>query len=132
MPESRSQQQWNRRSFLGIGAAALAAGLVPARAQARTAVAAKQPERFLSFFNTHTGERLKTAYCCGGEYQPDALKQIQLGGLLRLGRRVVHDAVGGALQFGRNANPRRFRPNANSGGYPTGCCHRLAQWVSQT
>jgi uncharacterized protein YcbK (DUF882 family) len=75
MPVSRSQQ-WNRRSFLGLGAAAIAAGIVPARAQASTAVAAKRPERFLSFFNTHTGERLKTAYCCGGEYQPEALKQI--------------------------------------------------------
>jgi uncharacterized protein YcbK (DUF882 family) len=74
MSESRSQQQWNRRSFLGLGAAALTAGLVPARASA--AARATQPERLLSFFNTHTGERLKTAYCCGGEYQTEALKQI--------------------------------------------------------
>ena len=38
--------------------------------------AVKAPERTLSFFNTHTGERLKVAYCCGGEYQPNALKLI--------------------------------------------------------
>ncbi len=76
MPETRSPQQWNRRSFLGIGAAALTAGLVPARAQASPAAPAKQPERVLSFFNTHTGERLRTAYCCGGEYQPEALQRI--------------------------------------------------------
>jgi uncharacterized protein YcbK (DUF882 family) len=34
------------------------------------------PERVLSFFNTHTGERLKTAYCGGGTYRPDALSEI--------------------------------------------------------
>jgi uncharacterized protein YcbK (DUF882 family) len=71
----------HRRAFLGIGAAATAAALVPGRAQAATrALAAANtkasPERVLSFFNTHTGERLKTTYCCGGEYQPEALKEL--------------------------------------------------------
>ena len=68
------QRELNRRRFLGIGAAATAA-LVASRAQAAAAPKAT-PERVLSFFNTHTGERLKTAYCCGGSYQPDALKSI--------------------------------------------------------
>ena len=67
----------DRRSFLGLGAAAAATALVPARALAATRVeAAKAPERVLSFFNTHTGERLKTAYCCGGVYQPESLAEI--------------------------------------------------------
>ena len=68
----------NRRRFLGFGAAAAAAALVPGRAHAAPlpAASAKAPERVLSFFNTHTGERLKTAYCCGGVYQPDALTRI--------------------------------------------------------
>jgi uncharacterized protein YcbK (DUF882 family) len=68
----------HRRAFLGIGAAAAAAALVPARAQAatRAATAAKAPERVLSFFNTHTGERLKATYCTGGAYQPDALRDL--------------------------------------------------------
>jgi uncharacterized protein YcbK (DUF882 family) len=68
----------NRRSFLGFGAAAAATALVPASAHALTtrSTAKKPYERVLSFFNTHTGERLKTAYCCNGEYQPDALAQI--------------------------------------------------------
>jgi uncharacterized protein YcbK (DUF882 family) len=71
------QDRLNRRSFLGLGAAAAATALVPGRVLAATnAPAKKAPERVLSFFNTHTGERLKTAYCCGGEYQPDALKAI--------------------------------------------------------
>lgn len=66
----------NRRSFLGLGAAATAAALVPASAGAATPAAAKAPERILSFFHTHTGERLKIAYCCGGVYQPEALSEL--------------------------------------------------------
>jgi uncharacterized protein YcbK (DUF882 family) len=78
MPElaqPNDQQRFNRRSFLGYGAAATAAALVPGRAQAATAVS-KRPERVLSFFHTHTGERLKIAYCCDGVYQPEALTQL--------------------------------------------------------
>ena len=68
----------NRRKFLGFGAAAAAAALVPARAHGAVVAdkGAKRVERVLSFFNTHTGERLRTAYCCGGEYHPEALKEI--------------------------------------------------------
>jgi uncharacterized protein YcbK (DUF882 family) len=82
-----------RRTFLGIGAAAAAsvllptrvlgegstvpAGLIPETAPPAPVPAAAKPiERTLSFFNTHTSERLSVAYCCDGEYQPDALKQI--------------------------------------------------------
>jgi uncharacterized protein YcbK (DUF882 family) len=66
----------SRRSFLGFGAAATAAALVPGRVQAAPAAAAKRRERVLSLFHTHTGERLTTAYCCDGVYQPDALTKI--------------------------------------------------------
>jgi uncharacterized protein YcbK (DUF882 family) len=65
----------HRRAFLGYGALATAAALVPVRAQAAIAPR-KRRERVLSFFNTHTGERLKTAYCCDGEYQPAELEKI--------------------------------------------------------
>ena len=66
-----------RRSFLGLGALATASALVPGRASAATATAAaRRRERVLSFFHTHTGERLKIAYCCDGEYQPEALAQL--------------------------------------------------------
>lgn len=71
---TRRPSSLHRRAFLGIGAAAAAAALVPSRAQA--AVVARKPERVLSFFHTHTGERLKTAYCCGGQYQPDRLLEV--------------------------------------------------------
>ena len=75
LAQPNDQKRFNRRSFLGYGAAATAAALVPGRAQAATAVS-KRPERVLSFFHTHTGERLKIAYCCDGVYQPEALTQL--------------------------------------------------------
>jgi uncharacterized protein YcbK (DUF882 family) len=67
------QKSLNRRSFLGYGALATAAAMVPGRAQAAVS---KRPERILSFFHTHTGERLEIAYCCDGVYQPEALAQL--------------------------------------------------------
>jgi uncharacterized protein YcbK (DUF882 family) len=81
-----------RRAFLGIGAAAAASVLLPTRVLGEGStvpggllpeapptpapVAAKPVERTLSFFNTHTSERLTVAYCCDGVYQPDALRKI--------------------------------------------------------
>ena len=71
-----NRRAFNRRSFLGYSALATAAALVPGRADAATAAAPAKRERTLSFFHTHTGERLKVAYCCNGEYQPEALAQL--------------------------------------------------------
>jgi uncharacterized protein YcbK (DUF882 family) len=81
MPERGpvSTGRWHRRSFLGFGAAAAATALVPARAFAAAppATGTSRPAvRSLSFFNTHTGERLQRDYCIGGEYEPDALSEI--------------------------------------------------------
>ena len=73
---SSNGQVINRRSFLGWGAAATAAALVPARPAAAAAAPAKRRERVLSLFHTHTGERLTTAYCCDGVYQPDQLEKV--------------------------------------------------------
>jgi uncharacterized protein YcbK (DUF882 family) len=73
----RNARKFHRRAFLGIGAAAAATAFVPSRADAATRAASpKAPERVLSFFNTHTGERLKTSYCTGGEYRSDALTDV--------------------------------------------------------
>lgn len=67
----------DRRRFLGFGAAAAAAAMSPLTAQAATPAASSKPAvRTLSLFNTHTGERLKTTYCCDGRYEPEALREI--------------------------------------------------------
>src|SRR6266540_1903799 len=67
----------SRRSFLGYGAAAAAMALVPSRALAGARPALAM-ERELSFVHTHTGERLATAYCTGGDYLAPALKDINV------------------------------------------------------
>ncbi len=72
--EAQGVSSLHRRAFLGFGAAAAAAALFPSGVKA--AGRAKAPERVLSFFHTHTGERLKVSYCCGGEYQPDGLRAV--------------------------------------------------------
>jgi uncharacterized protein YcbK (DUF882 family) len=65
----------DRRSFLRCGVLAGTAACVPTPLMA--AVDARPAgDRVLSFFNTHTSERLTTAYCCGGVYQPEALTRI--------------------------------------------------------
>ncbi|HVL66446.1 MAG TPA: DUF882 domain-containing protein [Vicinamibacterales bacterium] len=66
----------NRRAFLGFGAVAAATALSPLRTYAEPPAVRKAPVRTLSFFNTHTGERLTTTYCCDGKYDPEALKQL--------------------------------------------------------
>ena len=52
--------------------------LVPSKAVAGNAVRAGglAAERTLSFFHTHTGERLATSYCAGGEYITSALTDV--------------------------------------------------------
>ncbi|MEO6235897.1 MAG: DUF882 domain-containing protein [Vicinamibacterales bacterium] len=72
----------SRRSFLGVGAAAAATALIPARALASTAAAGPSSvlalDRGLSFVHTHTGERLSTSYCTAGEYLAPALKDVNM------------------------------------------------------
>ena len=72
--DERLPSAMTRRRFLGIGATVATASILPAKA-----VATPSPRgavRTLSFFHTHTGERLRTPYCCGGEYDPAALDSI--------------------------------------------------------
>ena len=78
MPE---RHQLSRRSFLGFGAAAVACALMPSKALAAAGVKASSglaAERGLSFFHTHTGERLTTAYCSAGEYVAPALNDVNM------------------------------------------------------
>ena len=74
--QQAGEKNLNRRSFLGYGALATAAALVPGQARAAGPGAPTRRDRVLSFFHTHTGERLKIAYCCDGQYQPEALAQL--------------------------------------------------------
>jgi uncharacterized protein YcbK (DUF882 family) len=69
-------QEWTRRSFLGLGAAAVGAALLPAPAYATAGEVAQKPSRVLSFFNIHTNERLTAAYWSAGVYNPEALERI--------------------------------------------------------
>jgi uncharacterized protein YcbK (DUF882 family) len=71
-----STQEWTRRSFLGLGAAAVGAAILPGSASAASIETAPKPLRTLSFFNVHTSERLTTAYWSGGIYKPEALGRI--------------------------------------------------------
>jgi uncharacterized protein YcbK (DUF882 family) len=71
------EQQRTRRSFLGLAAGAVTTALVPVRASAALDFE-KAPARVLSFVNTHTGERLRTAYRTGATYQPAALARIDV------------------------------------------------------
>jgi uncharacterized protein YcbK (DUF882 family) len=74
-----SLERLSRRNFLGIGAAAVGGALLPARAveaAARAGAVSTARDRTLSFFHTHTSERLMTTYCCAGEYVSKELTDI--------------------------------------------------------
>jgi uncharacterized protein YcbK (DUF882 family) len=63
---------------LAAGAAAvLLLGWLSGPAAARTVVPEPEKERTLSFFNTHTGERLAVVYKRGDEYLQDAMDEIK-------------------------------------------------------
>jgi len=62
----------NRREFLRIGSGVAAALMLPAS----MARAASHSERSLSFYNTHTGEQLKTCYWAEGDYLQDGIQEI--------------------------------------------------------
>ena len=76
MSQGSEDQGLSRRRFLGLGAVAAAAFVLPAKAFAAPVAKSGAPERVLSFFNTHTGERLQASYCCSGVYQPNVLEQV--------------------------------------------------------
>ncbi len=65
----------SRRAFLGAGLASAALCLLPHKALAAVSKVFSD-ERALSFYNTHTGENLKTIYWSDGSYVPQALADI--------------------------------------------------------
>ncbi|HET6515764.1 MAG TPA: DUF882 domain-containing protein [Thermodesulfovibrionales bacterium] len=65
----------SRREFLAAGLVTTAACLFPYKAVVE-ASRAVSPERVLSFYNTHTGENLKTVYWSDGTYVPQGLADV--------------------------------------------------------
>lgn len=65
----------SRRDFLAAGLVAAAACFFPYKAAAAMSKAFSA-ERALSFYNTHTGENMKTVYWNRGTYVPQALNDI--------------------------------------------------------
>jgi uncharacterized protein YcbK (DUF882 family) len=65
----------NRRTFLAAGLATAIACFSPHKAIA-SVLRASPPEKALAFYNTHTGETLKTVYWNQGEYVPQSLAEI--------------------------------------------------------
>jgi uncharacterized protein YcbK (DUF882 family) len=64
----------DRRALLRLGATAALGVVLPARGLAAPRVA--PAERELAFYQTHTGERLRTVYWAEGGYVVDALASI--------------------------------------------------------
>jgi uncharacterized protein YcbK (DUF882 family) len=63
----------SRRGFLKMSAAAMLAAAVPGQA---LAAMSNEPERKLSFYHLHTGEKLSAVYWADGAYQQDSLADI--------------------------------------------------------
>ncbi|MEW6517923.1 MAG: DUF882 domain-containing protein [Thermodesulfobacteriota bacterium] len=69
------QHSLSRRGFITLGLITALSSAVPLEAlgAVRKLIA---PERSLSIYNTHTGEKLRSVYWCQGKYVPDALADI--------------------------------------------------------
>jgi uncharacterized protein YcbK (DUF882 family) len=69
------QRSLSRRGFITLGLITALSSAMPFEAfgAVRKIIA---PERSLSFYNTHTGEKLRAVYWCQGRYVPDTLADI--------------------------------------------------------
>ena len=70
---TESSSLLGRRRLLGLGLAAAASSLVPATSWASQGPAG---DRALSFYNTHTDEKLSATYVRGNQFDKGALKDI--------------------------------------------------------
>jgi uncharacterized protein YcbK (DUF882 family) len=76
IPEaSPADQRLSRRRFVTWGVLAAATSFC-ARPLVANIYRPQPPERTLAFFNTHTGEGLRTVYWVQGGYLPDALSAV--------------------------------------------------------
>jgi len=72
---SVSRPEIGRREFIALGLLTAASEIVPRQAFAAVH-GFLSPARTLSFYNTHTGESLKSIYWREGSYLPEALARI--------------------------------------------------------
>jgi uncharacterized protein YcbK (DUF882 family) len=72
------EYRFSRRDLLkaGLGAAVCAAASISPQTPFAGTVELLDPDRILSFYNTHTRETLKAVYCRGGNYLADAIGTI--------------------------------------------------------
>ena len=70
----KDSHELSRREFCALGAMAAATLLLPRAAAGSTR--STIGDRDLSFFHTHTLERLQTTYCREGQCEPEALNAI--------------------------------------------------------
>lgn len=68
------RHRFSRRNFLCLGSGLVAAFLLPDAIAKSTP--ALPPERSLAFYNTHTGESLKTVYWADGDYLMQGMGEI--------------------------------------------------------
>jgi len=78
---TKQENNLDRRSFLGLGAATLGGVILPSLISPATAATFKggvigSGARRLAFRNTHTGESFSGVYRVGNKYLPDAFAQI--------------------------------------------------------
>ena len=73
--EKPSAENHSRRKFIKLGLMAAGSLAIPGSAMAGLWVVPKR-ERFLSFYNLHTGESLRVVYFEKGSYISDALDEI--------------------------------------------------------
>jgi uncharacterized protein YcbK (DUF882 family) len=74
-PMGEEMLQYHRRDFLKLSVSVLGTMLLPMPALAAI-LDNLDSRRSLSFYNTHTGEKLQTCYYDQGNYRPEALAQV--------------------------------------------------------
>jgi len=69
------QHSLSRRGFITLGLITALSSTIPFEALGAVRKMTA-PERSLSFYNTHTGEKLRSIYWCKGRYVPGALADV--------------------------------------------------------
>jgi uncharacterized protein YcbK (DUF882 family) len=94
---ANDEHRLSRRTFVKLGTWAAAAAMLPSSVFAAGKKAAV-PEKSLAFYNTHTGEKLRSVYWAEGNYVTDSLHEINH--ILRDPRNnEIHDIDTGLLDL---------------------------------